>query len=66
MLTKPESESRLLSLKAAAHYLSISQCTLRDLVFRGDLPCIRIKRRVLVDRHDLDAYLGRVKIHYTP
>jgi excisionase family DNA binding protein len=54
--------SRLLSQKAAAAYLGISYWTLRDLCFRGDIPHVQVKRRVLVDRVDLDAYVTRCKI----
>ena len=59
-------QSRLLSQSAAAAYLGISKWTLRDLVFRGEIPCVRIKRRILVDRQDLDAFLDRSKIHHGP
>ena len=54
---------RLLSQKAAAAYLGISYWTLRDLCFRGDIPYVRVKRRLLVDRQDLEAYITRAKIH---
>jgi excisionase family DNA binding protein len=57
------SEPRLLSQQEAAHYLGISYWTVRDLVFRREIPFIKIGRRVLVDRLDLDAYLDRSKIH---
>jgi excisionase family DNA binding protein len=53
---------RLLSQKAAAAYLGISYWTLRDLCFRGDIPYVRVKRRLLVDRVDLEAYIARCKI----
>lgn len=52
---------RLLSQREAASYLGVSYWTLRDLTFRGDLPYIRIKRRILIDRADLDSYIGRAK-----
>jgi excisionase family DNA binding protein len=55
-------EPRLLSQQEAAGYLGISYWTIRDLVFRRELPFVRIGRRVLVDRVDLDAYLDRSKI----
>lgn len=61
-----EFQARLLSEAEAARYLGISRWTLRDLIHRGDLPCVRIGRRVLLDREDLDAYLVRVKIRYRP
>ena len=53
---------RLLSLQEAAAYLGISYWTLRDLTFRGEVPHVKIGRRILVDRLDLDTYLDRVKI----
>ncbi len=53
---------RLLSQQEAAAYLGISYWTLRDLTFRGEVPHVKIGRRILVDRLDLDAYLDRVKI----
>ncbi len=54
---------RLFSQKEAAAYLGISYWTLRDLCFRGDIPYVRVKRRLLVDRQDLEAYITRAKIH---
>lgn len=56
------SEPRLLSQQDAASYLGISYWTIRDLVFRRELPFVKIGRRILVDRIDLDAYLDRSKI----
>ena len=56
-------EPRLLSQHEAARYLGISYWTVRDLVFRREIPFIRIGRRILVDHLDLDAYLDRSKIH---
>ena len=56
------SEQRLLSQQDAACYLGISYWTVRDLVFRREIPFVKIGRRILVDRMDLDAYLDRSKI----
>jgi len=53
---------RLLSQQEGAAYLGISYWTLRDLIFRGVVPHVKIGRRILVDRLDLDAYLDRAKI----
>jgi len=57
---------RLLSQQEAAIYLGISYWTLRDLIFRGEVPHVKIGRRILVDRLDLDAFLDRAKIHHGP
>jgi excisionase family DNA binding protein len=59
-------EPRLLSQHDAATYLAISYWTLRDLIFRREIPFVKIGRRILVDRMDLDAYLDRSKIHPGP
>jgi excisionase family DNA binding protein len=66
MIQPRVNESRLLSQHEAARYLGISYWTVRDLVFRREIPFIKIGRRVLVDRFDLDAYLDRSKIHPGP
>ncbi len=60
------SERRLLSQQDAASYLGISYWTIRDLVFRREIPFVKIGRRILVDRMDLDAYLDRSKIPQAP
>lgn len=52
---------RLLSQREAATYLGVSYWTLRDMLFRGELPTVRIRRRVLIDRADLDRYIGQAK-----
>ena len=55
---------RLLDLRAAATYTSLSYWTLRELVNKGMLPRVRVPlpgggevRRLLVDRADLDRLL---------
>lgn len=63
MDAKRQAEPRLLDQRAAAQYLGISYWTLRDLCFRGELPLVRIGKRVLVDVQDLDAYIARCKNH---
>jgi excisionase family DNA binding protein len=58
--------ARLLDVDSAAGYLSVSTWTVRDLVAAGTLPRIRVPlpggrelRRLLIDRHDLDALIAR-------
>ncbi len=60
------SEQRLLSQHEAAYYLGISYWTIRDLIFRLEIPFVKIGRRILIDRVDLDAYLDRSKIRQGP
>lgn len=54
-------QPRLLSLRDAAAALSLSHWTVRELIWRGDLPSVRVGRRILVDVRDLDAFIERNK-----
>ena len=56
-----QSVARLLNLNAAAHYLSLSYWTIRDMASRGEIPCVRAGRRILIDRRDLDNWIERNK-----
>ena len=63
--------ARLLDLRAAGKYLGVSYWTMRDLVFGGLIPTVRIPcprsgdgrviRRVLIDPCDLDTFIERNK-----
>ena len=63
--------ARLLDLKAAGRYLGVSYWTMRDLVFGGLIPTVKIPcprandgraiRRLLVDRRDLDTFIEKNK-----
>lgn len=52
---------RLLGIHEAASYLSVSSWTIRDLVWSGALPEVRIGRRLLFDVKDLDALIETSK-----
>jgi excisionase family DNA binding protein len=53
--------NRLLNVTDAAAYLGISAWHVRRLVWRGDLPSVRIGRLVRLDRGDLDEFVDRRK-----
>jgi hypothetical protein len=63
--------ARLLDLKSAGAYLGVSYWTMRDLVFGGAIPSVKIPcprardgrviRRILVDRRDLDTFIDNNK-----
>lgn len=57
----PEPSGRLLGISEAATYLAISHWSLRTLIDRGDLPAVRIGRRLLIDREDLDSLIENHK-----
>jgi excisionase family DNA binding protein len=50
-----------LTLQQASAYLGISSWTLRELIWRGQLPAIRITRKVHLDLRDLDSFIERSK-----
>jgi excisionase family DNA binding protein len=60
---------RLLRLKPAAEYLSVSPGTLRGIVQRGELPIIKLADTGhspwLIDRMELDAWIERSKFTVT-
>lgn len=47
----------LLAVAEAAYQLGISQRFVRLLILRGQLPCVRLGRRVLLRRCDLDRVI---------
>jgi excisionase family DNA binding protein len=63
------SERRLLRLKPAAEYLSVSPGTLRGIVQRGEMPIIKLAETghspLLIDRVELDSWIERSKITLT-
>ena len=55
---------RVMDLEASAHYLSIGVWSVRELIWAGKIPTIKIPRpdgepirRVLILRDDLDAFI---------
>jgi excisionase family DNA binding protein len=54
-------EQRLLTIPEAARYLGCSVWSVRDLIWKGDLPYTRFGRRFQVDIQDLDALIEREK-----
>lgn len=61
MSVPSKSESRLISVVDAALYLGVSTWHVRRLVWRGDLPAVRIGKLVRLDRNDLDNFIGEQK-----
>ncbi len=61
------SSARLLDLRSAAAYLSVSYWTVRDFILNGTIPSVKLPcprardgrtiRRVLIDRNDLDRLI---------
>jgi len=66
MTKRDNSARRLLRLRPASEYLSISPAKLREIVQREGLPVIRLAQNGhapwLLDVRDLDAWIERTKI----
>lgn len=60
-----ESTRRLLTISEAAGFLGCSRANVYGLIDAGELPVISIgkSRGYRIDRHDLEEFLQRRKIH---
>ncbi len=50
---------RLYDVKQAGVFLGVSAWTVRELIWRGDLPSIRVGRLLRVDLQDLESFIAR-------
>lgn len=56
------SQPRLLNIASAASYLSATPWFIRSQIWSGSLPYLKLGKRYLFDRADLDAFITRQKI----
>lgn len=54
-------QRRLLTIPQAAAYLGRTVWGVRELIWKGKIPAVKIDRRVQVDVRDLDALIERSK-----
>ncbi len=55
---------RLFDLKEAAQYLGRTVGALREMLYAGKMPFVRDGRRILIDVHDMDAWIDRNKMQH--
>jgi excisionase family DNA binding protein len=53
---------RLLTIKTTAIYFSCSVWAIRNLIWKREIPHLKIGKRFLLDRTDLDLYVAKHKI----
>jgi excisionase family DNA binding protein len=53
---------RLLTIKEAGAYLALGPWRVRSLIYRGELPYVRLGRRILLDLKDLDFFVEAKKV----
>ena len=58
----PLLKKRLYSIREASEYLGRTEWSVRELVWKGELPCVRIGRRVHIDIFDLNQLIDRNKM----
>jgi excisionase family DNA binding protein len=56
-----EPKKRLYSVKEAAIYLGRTEWAVREMYYKGKIPCVRDGSRVLFDIRDLDAWIEKSK-----
>ena len=63
-MNSPQSplKKRLYSIPEAATYLGRSVWSVRELIWNGHLPSVRVGRRVHLDIIDLDQWIERNKV----
>ena len=52
---------RLFSVEEAAQYLGRSSWSVRRLIWSGELPEVRVGRRIHLDVRDMDTFIDRNK-----
>ncbi len=57
----PPPPRRLYDLEGTGAYLGIPVHTVREMIHRGDLPCVRIGRRQYLDIRDVDQFIDQAK-----
>ncbi len=58
----PTLPHRLHSSEDSARYLGVSSWTLREMIWRNDLPHVKIGRRQFLDVRDLDQFIEQAKV----
>jgi excisionase family DNA binding protein len=56
---KPDPDKTILSPAEACYVIGLSWNTLRDLIRKGDIRAVRLKRRYLIPKEAIDAFLNR-------
>ena len=58
-------QKRLLSVKETSVYLGRSVSAIRELIWAGKLPCVKIDKRIHLDIYDLEKIISNHKTVFT-
>ena len=64
MITKNPISKRLYCLKNASVYLDMGLHGVRNLVWNGQIPVVKIGRKQFIDINDLDKFVSQNKRNY--
>jgi len=56
---------RLFTLEEAGKYLGRTTWGVREMIYSGKIPCVRVDYRIMLDIRDLDKLIEQSKVHYT-
>lgn len=62
---KYKGQKRLFSIKEASVYLGVSEYSVRELIWKGNIGQVKIGRRVLIDLQDIDRFIETSKETFT-
>ena len=62
----PDDERLVITVEEAGRLLGISRSLAYQLVRQGDIPSLRLGRRIVVPRHALESKLGIAPVFDTP
>ena len=65
MMKNEPLKKRLFTIQEAAEYLGRSVWSVRELIWKGSLPCVKVGRRVHLDIFDLNKWIDKHKDIYT-
>ena len=60
-VSQPKVAKRLYTIAEAAVFLGRNKWSVRRLIWAGELPAVRVGRRVHLDVHDMEAFIEKHK-----
>lgn len=58
----PRLKKRLYTISETAEYLGRTVWSVRELIWKGELPAVRVGRRIHLDIYDLDEFIEKNKM----
>ena len=58
-------QRRLYPIKEAADYMGFSPLTVREIIWKGDIPYIKVGPKYFLDITDMDKWIEKSKARFT-